>query len=380
MIKMRAKMITVGLLGAAATVPIDFAKADQLGHASWYSLPANTTANGEQMNPNDLTAAHRSLPFGTRVLVENLSNGRSVVVRINDRGPFIGGRIIDLSKAAAASIGMIAAGTAKVRVITDGGVLAALGQSTAKTKNGASVAAAPEAAVASSKMTASLAEETKADTAQPKSAAKKAKAAPKPSKTKGLAAIASGSNKRDGAQARVKVAAVAKRSKPGGTAKTRIHVAAVAKRSKPSGSAKTRIHVGGRGQAIQTNRKREDPHSRGGRLQRNPCRREAGFAFLEPPHYRGVQYASSLRRPRHNAGVHEARADARAAYGLASIASNFVHLRHRKGPSARSAGSSGCVAFLVAPRSLSGIRRHQACRRGAPGCGARRQIAHRGTG
>ena len=241
MIKMRAKMITVGLLGAAATVPIDFAKADQLGHASWYSLPANTTANGEQMNPNDLTAAHRSLPFGTRVLVENLSNGRSVVVRINDRGPFIGGRIIDLSKAAAASIGMIAAGTAKVRVITDGGVLAALGQSTAKTKNGASVAAAPEAAVASSKMTASLAEETKADTAQPKSAAKRAKAAPKPSKTERLAAIASGSNKRDGAQARVKVAAVAKRSKPGGTAKTRIHVAAVAKRSKPSGSAKTRI-------------------------------------------------------------------------------------------------------------------------------------------
>ena len=241
MIKMRAKIITVGLLGAAATVPIDFAKADQLGHASWYSLPANTTANGEQMNPNDLTAAHRSLPFGTRVLVENLSNGRSVVVRINDRGPFIGGRIIDLSKAAAASIGMIAAGTAKVRVITDGGVLAALGQSTAKTKNGASVAAAPEAAVASSKMAASL--ETKADTAQPRSAAKKVKAAPKPSKAESLAAIASGSNKREGAQARVKVAAVAKRSKPGGTAKTRIHVAAVAKRSKPSGTAKTRIHV-----------------------------------------------------------------------------------------------------------------------------------------
>ena len=243
MITMRAKMITVGLLGAAATVPIDFAKADQLGHASWYSLPANTTANGEQMNPSDLTAAHRSLPFGTRVLVENLSNGRSVVVRINDRGPFIGGRIIDLSKAAAASIGMIAAGTAKVRVITDGGVLAALGQSTAKTKNGTSVATAPEAAVASSKMTASLAEETKADTARLKSVAKTVKAAPKPSKTKGLAAIASGSNKRDGAQARVKVAAVAHRSKPGGTAKTRIHVAAVAKRSKPSGSANTRIQL-----------------------------------------------------------------------------------------------------------------------------------------
>ena len=117
MFKMRAKMISVGLLGTAAMLPLDFAKADQVGHASWYSLPANTTANGERMNPNELTAAHRSLPFGTRVLVENLTNGRSVVVRINDRGPFIGGRIIDLSKAAAASIGMLDAGTAQVRVI-----------------------------------------------------------------------------------------------------------------------------------------------------------------------------------------------------------------------------------------------------------------------
>jgi len=107
MFEMRAKMITVGLLGAAVMLPIDPAKADQLGHASWYSLPANITANGERMDPNELTAAHRSLPFGTRVLVENLANGRSVVVRINDRGPFVGGRIIDLSKAAAASIGMI---------------------------------------------------------------------------------------------------------------------------------------------------------------------------------------------------------------------------------------------------------------------------------
>ena len=120
MFEMRAKMITVGLLGAAVMLPVDLAKADQLGHASWYSLPANITANGERMNPNELTAAHRSLPFGTRVLVENLSNGRSVVVRINDRGPFIGGRIIDLSKAAAASIGMLNAGTAKVRVTTAG--------------------------------------------------------------------------------------------------------------------------------------------------------------------------------------------------------------------------------------------------------------------
>jgi rare lipoprotein A len=126
MIEMRAKLITVGLLGAAATLPIDHAKTDQIGHASWYSLPNNITANGEQMDPNELTAAHRSLPLGMTVLVENLSNGRSVVVRINDRGPFIGGRIIDLSKAAAESIGMIGSGVATVRVITpEGGALAA---------------------------------------------------------------------------------------------------------------------------------------------------------------------------------------------------------------------------------------------------------------
>lgn len=144
MFQMRAKMISVGLLGAAVMLTIDLAKADQLGHASWYSLPANKTANGERMNPNELTAAHRSLPFGTRVVVENLANGRSVVVRINDRGPFVGGRIIDLSKAAAASIGMLHAGTAKVRVTTAGGssALAALGETTVKAKAGASVAAA----------------------------------------------------------------------------------------------------------------------------------------------------------------------------------------------------------------------------------------------
>src|SRR5687767_911270 len=59
MIEMRAKLITAGLLGAAVTLPIDHAKTDQLGHASWYSLPANTTANGEQMDPTELTAAHR---------------------------------------------------------------------------------------------------------------------------------------------------------------------------------------------------------------------------------------------------------------------------------------------------------------------------------
>jgi rare lipoprotein A len=142
--KMRAKMISVGLLGTAL-LPVDVAMADQLGHASWYSLPANITASGERMDPNELTAAHRSLPFGTKVLVENLSNGRSVVVRINDRGPFVGGRIIDLSKAAAESIGMLGTGTAQVRITTtvpDGGsALAALGEATLKAKMGVALAA-----------------------------------------------------------------------------------------------------------------------------------------------------------------------------------------------------------------------------------------------
>ncbi|KQQ38453.1 hypothetical protein ASG19_05270 [Rhizobium sp. Leaf306] len=83
------------------------------GHASWYAL-SSKTASGERMNAAKLTAAHRSLPFGTRVLVTNKRNGKSVVVRINDRGPFIRGRVIDVSKAAAKDIGMVSSGTAQV--------------------------------------------------------------------------------------------------------------------------------------------------------------------------------------------------------------------------------------------------------------------------
>jgi rare lipoprotein A len=119
MSKMRAKIFSVGLL-AAALLPASVAQAAQVGHASWYALHSRT-ASGEQMNPSALTAAHRSLPFGSKVLVENLSNGRSVVVRINDRGPFVGGRIIDVSKGAASVLGMVGAGTAQVRVTPHGG-------------------------------------------------------------------------------------------------------------------------------------------------------------------------------------------------------------------------------------------------------------------
>ena len=208
MFEMRAKMITVGLLGAAALLPVDHAKADQLGHASWYSLPANITANGEQMNPNELTAAHRSLPFGTRVLVENLSNGQSVVVRINDRGPFIGGRIIDLSKAAAASIGMVNSGTAKVRVTTAGGsALAALGDATTKTKDGASLGATAKADIA------------------PSEAPKQKVVAHTASRTKkSIGATASVAAKYS--SSKVRVAASAKRARGARSARARVQMAA----------------------------------------------------------------------------------------------------------------------------------------------------------
>lgn len=75
------------------------------------------TANGERYNPNGLTAAHRTLPFGTRVRVVNCANKKSVVVRINDRGPFIKGRHIDLSNGAAAAIGINGLGCVKLSVL-----------------------------------------------------------------------------------------------------------------------------------------------------------------------------------------------------------------------------------------------------------------------
>jgi rare lipoprotein A len=88
------------------------------GMASWYGpgFHGRRTANGERFNQYALTAAHRSLPFGTKVRVTNKRNGRSVIVRINDRGPFAHGRIIDLSKGAANAIGLIQSGVAPVTV------------------------------------------------------------------------------------------------------------------------------------------------------------------------------------------------------------------------------------------------------------------------
>ncbi|WP_298952452.1 septal ring lytic transglycosylase RlpA family protein [uncultured Methylobacterium sp.] len=104
------RSVAVGLgCGLALAGTLDFghvsAAQAQDGRASWYAS-GSRTANGERFNPNGLTAAHRSLPFGTRVRVVNQTNGRAVVVRINDRGPFAHGRIIDLSRGSARAIGM----------------------------------------------------------------------------------------------------------------------------------------------------------------------------------------------------------------------------------------------------------------------------------
>ena len=88
------------------------------GWASWYGpgFHGNRSASGEIYNQNALTAAHRTLPFGTKVRVTNLNNGLTVVVRINDRGPYIRGRIIDLSAASARLLGMMGSGVAPVRI------------------------------------------------------------------------------------------------------------------------------------------------------------------------------------------------------------------------------------------------------------------------
>jgi rare lipoprotein A len=115
--------IVVGL--AACSVPpsripppVTAPRVSQTGIASWYGpgFHGKTTASGIIYNQHDLTAAHQTLPLGTRVLVTNLDNGRSIEVLINDRGPFAKGRIIDLSYAAGESLGMIGPGTIPVRI------------------------------------------------------------------------------------------------------------------------------------------------------------------------------------------------------------------------------------------------------------------------
>jgi rare lipoprotein A len=94
----------------------------QVGYASWYGpgFHGRKTANGERYNMHGMTAAHRILPMNTWVRVRNLSNGREVVVRVNDRGPFVKNRIIDLSYTAAKKLGIVGPGTARVELVALG--------------------------------------------------------------------------------------------------------------------------------------------------------------------------------------------------------------------------------------------------------------------
>lgn len=100
---MKVRLIVT--LGAALLAMGGAAKAEQQGIASVYAYSGSKTASGQRANPSGLTAAHRTLPFGTLVRVTNKRNGKSVTVRINDRGPFIRGRVIDLTPAGARQLG-----------------------------------------------------------------------------------------------------------------------------------------------------------------------------------------------------------------------------------------------------------------------------------
>jgi rare lipoprotein A len=115
--------LTVVLAGCSARRPeiegrASRAPAVQTGIASWYGpgFHGETTSSGEVYDQHQLTAAHRTLPLGTRVEVTNLGNGRSIEVRVNDRGPFVGDRVIDLSYAAARALDMVGPGTAPVQI------------------------------------------------------------------------------------------------------------------------------------------------------------------------------------------------------------------------------------------------------------------------
>src|SRR5437867_10960863 len=124
-----AALWLVGAVGCAAVrapAPPPITNGVQVGVASWYGpgFHGNRTANGEIYDQYELTAAHPSLALGTRVMVTNLENGRAVQVRVNDRGPFGGGRAIDLSYAAPRTTGLVGPGTVRVRVAVPGPTIA----------------------------------------------------------------------------------------------------------------------------------------------------------------------------------------------------------------------------------------------------------------
>lgn len=110
--------VTVSCSSLSEQSPSELVGYKQRGQASYYAMKyqGRTTANGEKFNQAAMTAAHKKLPFGTRVKVTNLENKKSVVVRINDRGPFVRGRIIDLSKSAFKRIGDTKKGLLEVKI------------------------------------------------------------------------------------------------------------------------------------------------------------------------------------------------------------------------------------------------------------------------
>ncbi len=126
---MKNSLVILALLGTVLASPLPVKKPSttfsepmwtigQLGTASWYGDPfhGRVTANGEIYNMYELTAAHRALPFGTQIRVTNLKNDRSVTLRVNDRGPYIPGRFLDVSFGAASQLNFVGSGLADVRV------------------------------------------------------------------------------------------------------------------------------------------------------------------------------------------------------------------------------------------------------------------------
>jgi len=105
------------LLGLCLLMCLESAAQAQVATYYGKEFAGHPTASGERFNPGAMTAAHRTLPFGTRVRVTNSHNGRSVIVRINDRGPFVKGRSIDLSSGAARAIGMGSTGNVRIEVL-----------------------------------------------------------------------------------------------------------------------------------------------------------------------------------------------------------------------------------------------------------------------
>ncbi|WP_439578386.1 septal ring lytic transglycosylase RlpA family protein [Elioraea sp.] len=114
--RLARRMVVVALVAACTARP--GAAWAETGEASWVarSLRGRRTASGARYDPRALTAAHRTLPFGTQVRVTRLDTGRSVIVTVTDRGPWVGGRVIDVSEAAADALGFQGRGTAPVRL------------------------------------------------------------------------------------------------------------------------------------------------------------------------------------------------------------------------------------------------------------------------